>query len=397
MIGRLRAVLRERRRRILPHEFRALRGAPIDADAVALWGFVHAPIGLGTSARGYARLLRDIVPQARVHALPLRDRDTVPFDVDPPTRRSGRNIVVLNPPELLDGNRRFPNELMTETQRIGFWVWELPHMPDQWVPAFDLVDEVWTCSTFCAAAFTGRTTKPVHVLPHVVEDWDHVDRDVARRVFGLPTDETTVFLTVFDFSSGFHRKNPIATVTAFRKAFGDGPEGPILVQKFHSADRDPAAAADLAAAAAPCPRIRSIDAALPTEAIHALFDSADCFVSLHRSEGFGLNIAEAMMAGRPVIATAYSGNTDFLSPADGYPVEATLVPVPPGHYACHTGQTWAEPSLDCAIEWMRAVHHDRAAAAARGRHGRTAVVDRLGSAAIARRLGHLLQACHDKT
>mgnify|MGYP001766612330 CR=1 FL=1 len=392
MIGRLRAVLRERRRRILPLEFRALRGAPIDADAVALWGFVHAPIGLGTSARGYARLLRDIVPQARVHALTLRDRDTVPFVADPPTRRSGRNIVVLNPPELLDGNRRFPNSLMTETHRIGYWVWELPHMPNDWVPALDLVDEIWTCSTFCATAFAGRTAKPVHVLPHVVEDWDHVERDTARRTFGLPTDDTTIFLTVFDFSSGFHRKNPIGTIAAFRKAFGDGPAGPILVLKFHSSGRDPAAGAALAAAAEPCPRIRAIDAALPSEALHTLFDACDCFVSLHRSEGFGLNLAEAMMADRPVIATAYSGNTDFLSPDDGYPVEASLVPVPTGHYASHVGQTWAEPSLDCAIEWMRTVAGDPSAATARGRRGHTAVVDRLGSAAIGRRLRELLQA-----
>lgn len=345
---------REARRRPIPECYHALYRAPIARDTVALWGFLQSQIGIGSSARGYARLLRRAMPGARCHAIALPMRDGVSFPADAPEQRAGRNIVVLNPPEMLNGNLYFPSDLMRGTHVIGYWAWELPNMPAAWRPAFDLVDEVWTCSAFAADAFRRATSKPVRVLPHVVEDWAHLPRAQARERLGLGTADDFIFLSVFDFASTLQRKNPLGVISAFRAAFGDGPDGPSLVMKYHGGELFPQDEALVRAAAAPCPRIRLLSGVLSQEEMGSLFDAANCFVSLHRSEGFGLNLAEAMIAGVPVICTGYSGNMDFTRPDNSLLVDWTPVPLRSDEYFGWEGQTWAEPSIGYA---SAAMHH----------------------------------------
>lgn len=345
---------REARERPIPQRYQGLYRAPIDRDAVALWGFLQSQIGIGSSARGYARLLRHALPDVRCHAMALPGRDGVCFSADAPEQRAGRNIVVLNPPELLNGNLFFPSDLMRGTHVIGYWAWELPDMPAAWCPAFDLVDEVWTCSEFAARAFRRATRKNVRILPHVVEDWEHLPRSEARARLGLGTGDDFIFLSVFDFASTLKRKNPLGVIAAFRAAFGDGPEGPLLVMKYHSGEQFAQDEAMVRAAAASCPRIRLLTGVLSQGEMRTLFDAANCFVSLHRSEGFGLNIAEAMIAGVPVICTGYSGNMDFTRPDNSLLVDWTPVALRSGEYFGWQGQTWAEPSIAYA---SAAMHH----------------------------------------
>ncbi|MGQ3676309.1 glycosyltransferase family 4 protein [Xanthobacter sp. TB0139] len=411
------------RERPVPSVYRPLRRAPLDRNALALWGLLHSQIGIGSSARGYARLLQKMAPQLRArhmaahvqcHAMPLPGRDGVDFPVDSLNRRAIRNIVVLNPPELLAGNIFFPSDLMRDTYVIGYWAWELPYIPDDWRPAFNLVDEVWTCSSFAARAFRddnvraghgrGRAAnqpsaagKRVSVLPHVMEDWAHTPRAQARQVLGLEGDVFT-FLSVFDFASGLYRKNPLGVIAAFRAAFGDGPAGPNLVLKYHSGCQYPEHEAQVRAAAAGCPRIRIISSVLSPQDMRHLFDAADCFISLHRSEGFGLNIAEAMMAGLPVICTAYSGNMDFTSAANSLLVDWKPVPLRKDEYFGWQGQSWAEPDLASAAASMRHVVEDQALAQVIGQRARAHVLRALSPEAISEKMLTLLQfseaRCH---
>lgn len=349
---------RESRARNIPPQFEVLRRLPVSAESIALWGFLRSQIGIGSSARGYARLLRQAMPEATCHALSLPGRDGVDFQTDPFRVRARRNIVVLNPPELLNRNYYFPTDLMRNTSVIGYWAWELPHMPQDWLPAFDLVDEVWTCSSFAARAFQGATHKKVSILPHVVEGRPQMERSAARHRLGLGGEGDFIFLSVFDFASTLRRKNPLGVIAAFRQAFGDGPDGPRLVMKYHGAEQFLEDEVTLRAAAAACPRIHLLSGVFSEPDMKALFDAANCFVSLHRSEGFGLNIAEAMVAGLPVICTGYSGNMDFTTSRNALLVNWSPVELRPGDYFGWQGQSWAEPDLFHASAAMRfAVEH----------------------------------------
>jgi glycosyltransferase involved in cell wall biosynthesis len=173
-----------------------------------------------------------------------------------------------------------------------------------------------------------------------------------------------VFLFVFDLCSLIERKNPLGLIEAFRRAFRPG-DGRWLVIKCAHGDADPAGLAAMHAAAVGAD-VRIVDRVLDRAGVHALMARADAYVSLHRSEGFGLTIAEAMALGKPVIATGYGGNTDFAGPTNSFVVPHVLVPLERDHGPYRAGQRWAAPDLDAAAEAMRRVAADPAAARAVG-------------------------------
>ncbi len=383
---------RDSRIRDIPPHYEMLRRLPLDAESVAVWGFLRSQIGIGSSARGYARLLRQNMPGAMCHAISLPGRDGVAFDTDTISHRSGRNIVVLNPPELLNGNFYFPSDLMRDTYVIGYWAWELPHVPQEWQPAFDLVDEVWTCSAFAAGAFQRATQKRVSILPHVVEARAQMTRAKARAQLGLGATGDYIFLSVFDFASTLRRKNPLGVIAAFRQAFGDGPDGPRLVMKYHGAEQFLEDEVTLRAAAAACPRIQLLSGVFTEQDMKTLFDSANCFVSLHRSEGFGLNIAEAMVSAMPVICTGYSGNMDFTTPENALLVDWMPVPLRPGDYFGWQGQNWAEPDLAHASAAMRFAVERPAAAEQKGMQAQADITRMFCADSIRARMKQLLRA-----
>jgi glycosyltransferase involved in cell wall biosynthesis len=199
-----------------------------------------------------------------------------------------------------------------------------------------------------------------------------------------------VFLFTFDMASLMARKNPLATVAAFRSAFRrDEPAD--LVIKVARGSESPA---DLAALAAACETngVRLIDELMPRSDLLALMAACDCYVSLHRSEGLGLGMAETMLLGKPVIATAYSGNLDFMTPATGYLVSYERVPIPETVTQYPRGSHWAEPSVEQAAELMRRVYDNRDESRAVGERARTAVSELMSLEAFGRRMAARLQA-----
>ncbi|MDH4393594.1 MAG: glycosyltransferase [Aquabacterium sp.] len=277
---------------------------------------------------------------------------------------------------------------------IGWWPWELPVWPQRWAAAFSVVDEVWAATRFTRAMFAQVTDKPVTLMPLPV----CVGRlkPTSRRTLGLPA-KRFLFLFVFDFNSYLARKNPQAVIAAFGRAFPASDSGVGLVLKtMNSRPDDPAWTAFQAACAAD-PRITLIDRTLDRPQVLGLVQACDAYISLHRAEGFGRTLAEAMLLGKPVVATNFSGNTDFLDRNSGYPVRWARVPVAAGDYPFVTsddGAWWAEPDLADAARQMRA---------ARGAAGSewalqlpAQVAERFSPAVIGQRMRALLQARCDQ-
>ncbi len=244
---------------------------------------------------------------------------------------------------------------------VGYWTWELSNFPSQWKGAIDLVDEIWAPSRFIQEAISKKTNKPVVWMPLAVEfptSSASIEESRNREKFGLPSDRF-LFLFSFDFSSFVTRKNFSACIDAFRKAFPENCEQAGLVIKTIRHSHHKREFWDLLRAIGDDRRIFLIDRLLRQEEMRELMASCDCFISLHRSEGFGFGMAEAMYLGKPVIATNYSGNLDFTKKDNSCLVDCRLVPVRAGEYLFPEGQVWADPNVDDAARYMRLLVDDR--------------------------------------
>ncbi len=244
---------------------------------------------------------------------------------------------------------------------IGYWAWELSNFPDEWQDAIDLMDEIWAVSKFTQAAIAPKTSKPVIWMPEAVEfplPTNITAPSLIRQKFGLP-ESAYLFLFAFDFSSSASRKNATGCIHAFQKAFAESKEAVGLVIKTIRHPHHKREFWNLLRAIGEDDRIFLIDCVLRKDELHELISACDAFVSLHRSEGFGLSIAEAMYLGKPVIVTNYSGNTDFTTKENSCLVSYRLIPVNPGEYVLPEGQVWADPDLDEAAAYMQRLFSDR--------------------------------------
>ncbi|HET6575551.1 MAG TPA: glycosyltransferase family 4 protein [Fimbriiglobus sp.] len=272
-------------------------------------------------------------------------------------------------------------------RRVAVWYWETEEVPET-VPEHPApFDEVWAPTRFISDAFRKRVKVPVVPMLPGLEPLTFAPR--PRSHFGL-RDDRFAFLFTFDMASLMVRKNPLASVAAFRQAFRrDEPVD--LVIKVARGNESPA---DLAALTAACEAngVRLIDELMPRSDLLALMAACDCYVSLHRSEGLGLGMAETMLMGKPVIATGYSGNLDFMTPETSYLVEYERVPIPESVTQYPRGSHWAEPSVEHAAELMRRVYDNRDETRAVGERARAAVSELMSLEAFGRRMATRLQA-----
>jgi glycosyltransferase involved in cell wall biosynthesis len=257
---------------------------------------------------------------------------------------------------------------------VGYWAWELPTCPPRFDTALDIVDEVWACSDFTAEAFRTRSRVPVISMPLAVEVPTLSKSKYTKEYYELPADKFAFFFT-FDAMSMLDRKNPIAVVKAFNRAFPKGNEPVQLVFKAMNTEHGAELWEALLQEIDNSPRITVIDRRFSKEDTLGLNVACDAFISLHRSEGFGRCIAEAMSYGKPVIATNYSGSCEFVREDTACAIDYRLIAVPEESYPNSEGAVWADPDVDDAAVAMRKLVEDEDFRKAKAKTGQKYIRD----------------------
>jgi glycosyltransferase involved in cell wall biosynthesis len=325
-------------------------------------GYLNTESGMGEAARLSIRSLEAARIPVVLNNVPSRlrmlDRTHTSFtDTNP----HPFNLVHLNADNMEWFARARGRKYFRHRYTIGYWFWELAQFRRDWMSAFGFVDEVWAPSEFGRAALADRSPVPVICMPLPVVA---PPRSSYRRShFNLP-DDVFVFLFAFDVSSQMERKNPLGVIAAFRGAFG-ARRDVLLVLKFTNAEYDPVAVRHLYRAAEGINAVL-LEGYMARDELDGLIAASDCYVSLHRSEGFGLGVAEAMAMGKPVIATRYSGPADFMTPTNSYAIDYRIVPIARDYGPYLEGFTWAEPDLEHASLMMRQIADAPGEAATRG-------------------------------
>jgi len=275
------------------------------------------------------------------------------------------NIICINPDSFPAFAEETGRELLHGRYTIGVWFWEVEDFPESLRGAFNYVDEIWVASEFMRETFLKVSPKPVFKfrLPILIPQ---VDPALSRADLGLP-DRFTFFFS-FDLLSVLERKNPLGLIKAFTRAFPNG-DGPVLLIKTINGDKRCLEMEKLRYAVRGRSDIILMDGYLSQIENNTLTALADCYVSLHRSEGFGLTIAEAMALGKPTIATAYSGNLEFMTGENSYlcPTRRVEVGAEREPYPSHS--YWSEPDVAAAAALFRHVYEKPEEARTRGSRG----------------------------
>ena len=348
-------------------------------------GYVEAGLGLGESLRG-------LIAAAAARNLEF---GIYPFRVGVETR-----IIESFMPEKYDKSHRYNLnviEVMADQLPTVFWsvdsrlyagnynvlrtYWELPKAPAAWASLLRGVDEIWVPNEFVRNAFRNVFPGAITIVPPCVVI-DETAVYPGRTKLGLD-DRPFYYLFSFDYYSYPARKNPLGVLRAFQDAFRNGNENVGLIIKSTGAPwRFREIKRRLQTAMEADPRIKIFDRTMTRRELLGLIQSCNCYVSLHRAEGFGLGMVEAMYFGKAVIGTDFSGSTDFLSEQTGFPVSYELRPIPPNEYAWAGGQSWAEPNHQRAVELLRLVFENPQLGTKKGHDARAFVRLRYGKDAV---------------
>jgi SAM-dependent methyltransferase len=335
------------------------------ARGVNVVGYFRSEVGVGEAARQMVSALDTAgVPVLPMHGatIPLSRQGHAFEYLEPKEARYPVNIICMNADALPDFVARTPSEFFAGRYSAGLWFWEVSSAPpDAWANSFAALDEVWAPTRHIAE--TLREVSPIPVVQVRLPIEMPATTPLSRAALGLP--DGFLFMFSFDYLSVFKRKNPLAVIDAYTSAFSE-EEDVALVIKCINHQHDPEHHNDLLVAADVRRDIIVVDEYLDPPVKDALAATCDCYVSLHRSEGFGLTMAESMYQGKPVIATGYSGNMDFMTHDNSYPIRFKLVEIGDGAEPYPAEGVWAEPDIEHAAATMRKVFDDQDAARLRG-------------------------------
>jgi glycosyltransferase involved in cell wall biosynthesis len=341
-----------------------------EPDGLNVIGYLRDESGWGAAARGYARALRRLGSPIALNDLSdlssnrSEDRTLEKFDLDHPYEV---NLVCVDAAQHFAIMSHLGVELFEERYNIAAWAWELPRFPARWYDRFAYYDEIWVPTSFVANVLSPISPVPVVRIPPVLTTRKHGSRDIGRRRLSASSEEF-IYLFIFDFHSHMERKNPLTLIDAYKRAF-EPSEPARLVIKCVNADSDPEGFAAINTCVEGYP-IEIHTGYWPAQELRDLMAACDAYVSLHRSEGTGLTITDAMALGKPVIATSWSGNMDFMDISNSFPVRYELVKLQKNVGPYRAGEVWADASVEHAAEQMRLVFEDRNEAWARGRAAR---------------------------
>jgi glycosyltransferase involved in cell wall biosynthesis len=360
---------------------------------VNLIAYIRAEMGLGVVARGMAAALEaagisfDILNVESGNYSQHTDYSWTHKEV----ARSNYDttIVFMNPDQSLHLRSQVPATLLGDRYVVAQWYWELPELPDEWVKEFEFVDEVWVGSQFIRDAVSRKSPVPVVRIPPVVllSEGAGGEARVSRVQLGLPEDRY-LFLAMFDTNSVLQRKNPLGVLRAFKAAFDGADTSVGLVMKFNNPDYREPLLQSMREEIAGLKNVFVIDRIMSRAEVTSLINACDCFVSLHRSEGFGLGPAEAMSLAKPAIMTNWSGNVDYMTAENSIAIDYQLVKLGQdyGPYKAH--QQWAEPDLDQASYWMKKLRNDPFLGQRLGHHAQQTITTLYSRAVV----GHQIRA-----
>ncbi|WP_041802168.1 glycosyltransferase [Rhodopseudomonas palustris] len=363
------------------------------ASAVALVGYPRGEFGLGEDIRLLRAALqavgvapsvirapwqivaREGIDEPAIEAALAEFRSDVMFYVMP----AFDTVTLMN----TVGSRAFQAK-----RRIGFWQWELDRFPHAASFALNLVDEIWCHSEHSARAFRSATDKPVTKVPLPI---NVPETGVANRAdYGLP-DSALVIFTSFDGASSISRKNPLGAIEAFQRAFDPCERNVRLLVKAMNVEKD-ALWRECLRRRASDDRIVILDEVMDRNAYYELLRACDVVLSMHRAEGFGRLMAEAMALGIPAIASGYSGNVDFMTKDNSWLVEGRLLPVLRGDYAFYQAQHWFEPDVDSAAAALRECFEQPELRHSRGQAGQRTILENYSLEACGRVYSELLRS-----
>lgn len=336
------------------------RPAAHDVPGVNVIGYARSEHGVGQSLRQFARALDGAaIPSAIID---FNHNNLSRVEDDTLARRIVAepsypiNVFHINADQMPEAEMQLPAHVFAR-YNIGFWHWELPEMLDEHLAGFRSLNEVWVPTAFVQDAVAKKSPVPVVLMPHAMQFT--VSANANRARFGLPEDKF-LFLMMYDFSSYQERKNPRAALRAFDEAFAFDDKRVALVIKTQNAQHHEEDVRQLREALMGRDNVVWINETLSRQQVYDLQSVCDAFLSLHRSEGYGLGPAEAMFLGKPAIATNWSGNTQFMRQDNSLPVDYRLIKIEKDIGVYRAGQTWAEPDVEHAASLMRRVVDDDA-------------------------------------
>lgn len=343
--------------RIYPRKSQYCQRRPFGVNLI---GHIRGDFGLGESCRIVAGILKTAQIPFTIYNLPLNgpasEGDLSWTDYEENVLPYNINLIHLNPNEIANAIWKLDRSVLRSSYNIAYWLWELPEFPDEWAYTFCLFDEIWVPTEFIAQSIRKKTQKPVYVMPYGIKT-PQTNAQFDRAYFRLP-ENLTLFMLSYDGNSVSERKNPKGAIRAYCKAFSPKDTGVGLVVKATHAQKEDEVF--LETLKREYPNIFVLTDSYTKEEFNSLIACVDVYVSLHRAEGFGLVMAEAMLLGTAVVATDWSANTEFMNGTVACMVPAEVVELEQDCFPYRKGNHWANPDEDIAARMMRQLYDDPA-------------------------------------
>lgn len=318
------------------------------ARGINVFGYFKARMGLGQGARSIlSALIRSDIPYSVINFKVGNSASHKEKYIE--TLKPGKIIYSINLFLVNIGQMDFLYQLYQKSSwdfryNIGYWLWEMTTLPEDWRHHIEFIDEIWVPTKFIRDMFAKETHKPIHIIPYVIEPT--IDVNINGKDFGF-ADNRFVYLVMFDSLSTIERKNPIDAITAYMDAFQENEDTLLIIKINNCLDEDIETINKIIRNRTDIHLIKEEFDVITT---HSLINLSNVFISLHRSEGFGMVIAESMYFGKLVIATNWSGNTDFMNRSNAFPIDYELVELDKDANMYKKGNTWAQPDIKQATK-----------------------------------------------